>query len=183
MKSPELRSFLACGALISAIAAPAAALALPNVGDVAPGASIEDADGRVTDLGLFHGRPILILYEDRDSAKQNQALKEELARLARANPASARVALAPVADVSSWDFQPAKYFVRAAIRDESRKQGTTIYCDWTGAFREAYRLRRGVSNVVLVGKDGRVSFAAEGALQPEQRARLFDLLLAQIAAG
>ena len=88
-----------------------------------------------------------------------------------------------MADVSAWDFWPAKGLVRDAIKDESRKQGTTIFCDWTGAFRGAYQLRRGVSNVVLIGRDGRVLFAAEGAVTVPERKRLFSLLKEQVEAG
>ncbi|MFT3773515.1 MAG: YtfJ family protein [Minicystis sp.] len=73
--------------------------------------------------------------------------------------------------------------MKDAIRDESKKQGTTIYCDWTGAFRKTYQLRRGVSNVVLVGKDGRVIFAAEGPIPVEQRRRLLAMLRDQVERG
>jgi hypothetical protein len=156
------------------------ALALPKEGDAAPNARVEDADGRPTELRAFKGKPILIVYEDKDSAQQNQALKDDLSRLAKGDRYKAKVALAAVADVSSYDFWPVKGFVKDAIREESKKQGTTIYCDWSGSFRAAYQLRRGVSNVVLVGRDGRVLFAAEGAASRPQRKRLIKLLQEQI---
>jgi hypothetical protein len=183
MASPKLRTLVTGGALFSAALGSTDAGAVPREGAAAPHATIEDADGHVRDLGASNGRPLLIVYEDRGSARQNQALKDELSQLARADANAARVLLAAVADVSAWDFEPAKHFVKAAIRDESRKLGTTIYCDWTGAFRSAYQLRRGVSNVVLVGRDGRVAFAADGPLGADQRARLFTLLRAELAVG
>lgn len=183
MKADKLRSLLAAGALASASLGAADARAVPKEGVPAPNATLEDADGRVRDLGAFRGRPILIVYEDRDSAQQNVQLKKELAELARGDRYRARVALAAVADVSAWDFWPAKGFVKDAIRDESKKQGTTIYCDWTGAFRKAYQLRRGVSSVLLVGKDGRVVFAAEGTVPAEQRRRLIQLLRGEVDGG
>jgi hypothetical protein len=181
MKPDKLRALLAAGALASSasLGAPDAGAA-PGEGEAAPNAALEDADGRVSEIRALAGRPILIVYEDRDSAKQNEQLKKELGELAKGERYKARVALAAVADVSAYDFWPAKGFVKDAIRDESKKQGTTIYCDWTGAFRKAYKLRRGVSNVVLVGKDGRVAFSAEGSLPPEQRRRLLTLLRAQV---
>lgn len=45
---------------------------------------------------------------------------------------------------------------------------------------KAYQLRRGVSSVLLVGKDGRVAFAAEGSLPAEQRRRLVQILREQV---
>lgn len=181
MKPVKLRSMLAAGALASSTSLlGATAVAIPKEGAPAPDASLEDADGRVRELRAFRGKPILIVYEDRDSAKQNDLLKKELAGLAQGDRYQSRVALVAVADVSAWDFWPAKGFVKDAIRDESKKQGTTIYCDWTGAFRRAYQLRRGVSSVLLVGKDGRVLFASEGPIAADQRRRLIGLLRAQV---
>lgn len=181
MKADKLRSLFTAGAIASSASLMSAeALGVPREGEAAPNAALEDADGRVAELKAFRGKPILIMYEDRDSAKQNDALKKELGELARGDRYRSRVALAAIADVSAWDFWPAKGFVKDAIRDESRKQGTTIYCDWTGSFRKAYRLRAGMSNVVLVGKDGRVLFAAEGPIPPDQRKRLLGILREQV---
>jgi hypothetical protein len=179
--SNRLRSLLAAATVASTASTLGSdALAVPREGATAPNAKLEDADGRVSELKAMRGKPILIVYEDRDSAKQNEALKRELGELARGERYRAKIALAAVADVSAWDFWPAKGFVRDAIRDESKKQGTTIYCDWTGAFRSTYKLRRGVSSVVLIGTDGRVVFAAEGALPMDQRKRLVSLLREQV---
>jgi hypothetical protein len=185
MSTDKLRSFISAGVLAgsAAVLVAADARAALKEGQEAPNARLEDADGRVSELKAFRGRPVLIVYEDRDSAKQNDALKRELGELARGDRYRSRIALAAIADVSAWDFWPAKGFVKDAIRDESKKQGTTIYCDWTGAFRDAFRLRRGVSNVVLVGKDGRVAFTAEGTVPAEQRRRLIGMLRAEVEGG
>lgn len=181
---PVLRSLLAAGALASSAALLVGeAAAVPREGDPAPNAVLEDADGRRSEIAKLRGRPVLIMYEDRDSAKQNEPLKNELRALARGDRYKSAITLAAVADVSAWDFWPAKGFVKDAIRDESKKQGTTIYCDWTGAFRGAYKLRRGVSNVVLIGKDGRVLFAASGPMAADQRKKLIDVIKAQVEGG
>jgi hypothetical protein len=155
-------------------------LALPKEGALAPNARLENADGGAREIKGWKGKPILIVYEDKDSATQNKTLKDELAKLAKGDRYKATVALAAVADVSSYDFWPVKGFVKDAIRDESKKAGTTIYCDWTGAFREAYQIKRGSSSVILVGKEGRVLFAAQGPVSSADRTRLLGLLRAQL---
>jgi hypothetical protein len=182
VKNGALRSMLSLCILsfVVALVPATPAFAAPKEGDAAPNARVEDADGRSTELKAFKGKPILIVYEDKDSAQQNQALKNDLSKLAKGDRYKSSVALAAVADVSSYDFWPVKGFVKDAIREESKKQGTTIYCDWSGSFRTTYKLRRGVSNVVLVGKDGRVLFAAEGTVPGPQRKRLIKLLREQI---
>ena len=70
--------------------------------------------------------------------------------------------------------------VKDAIREESKKVGTTIYCDWTGSFRKAFKLAKGKSSVVLVGKDGKVLFAGEGKLSADDRKKLLALLKSQV---
>lgn len=176
----HLRKTASIVTLAALLAGASAALALPARGDKAPNAKIEDADGRVLEMKTLKGKPILVVYEDKDSAAQNQPLKDELSKLAKGDKYKRKVALAAVADVSSYDFWPVKGFVKDAIRDESKKQGTTIYCDWNGSFRAAYKLREGISSIVLIGKNGEILFAGEGALKPDARKHLLDLLRAEV---
>ncbi len=181
MKTPNLHPLPAgVAALALSIFGSSPALALPTTGDAAPNARLEDADGRALELRAFKGKPILIVYEDKDSAPQNQPLKEALSQATRGDHYKSTLVVAAIADVSAYDYWPAKGFVKDAIREESRKQGTTVYCDWSGAFRAAYRFKSGLSSVVLVGRDGHVLFAAEGAVGPEDRQRLLGLLKAQV---
>lgn len=157
--------------------------ALPPLGATVPNARIEDPDGRALELRALAGvrRPVLIVYEDKDSAAQNEAFKRELAERAAGDRYLGAVSLVAVADVSAYDFWPVRGFVRDAIRDEARKHRTPIYCDWTAAFREALRLNKGASNVVLLDRTGRVVFAAAGTLTPAERQAIFDRLRAEIA--
>lgn len=180
---PRLPRLLAAAAVAVAFAVltvQRAALALPAEGEKAPNASVEDADGRALEMKSLRGKPILIMYEDKDSSAQNQALKDELSKLAKGDRYKSAITLAAVADVSAYNFWPVKGFVKDAIREESQKFGTTIYCDWDASFRKKYRMREGVSSVVLVGRDGLVLFAADGALSAEKRAQLLKLLRAQV---
>jgi len=183
MSSSRRASKFVTAAAFAASLVPGISLALPKEGAEAPNARVEDADGKALQMSTLKGKPILIVYEDKDSAKQNQPLKDDLAKLAKGDKYKSKIALAAVADVSGYDWWPAKGFVKDAIREESKKQKTTIYCDWDGSFRKAYGIRKGVSNVILVGKDGRVLFAGSGALASNDRKRLIDLLGAEVEGG
>lgn len=167
-------------ALFALLSSAPAAQALPSAGERAPDARVEDADGRALQLRALKGKPVLIVYEDKDSSAQNQGLKDDLAKLAKGDRYRRTIALAAIADVSSYDFWPVKGFVKDAIREESRKIGATIYCDWDGTFRSTYRLRRGISNIILIGKAGEVLFAAEGALKPDAQRNLLALLRKEV---
>jgi len=171
--------FVAAAALAAALV-PAVSFALPKDGTDAPNARLEDADGHVVQINSFKGKPILIVYEDKDSATQNQALKDDLSKLAAGDKYKSAIALAAVADVSSYDFWPVKGFVKDSIRDESKKQKTTIYCDWDGSFRKAFGIKRGASNVILIGKDNHILFAGSGKLAEDARKKLISLLSSQV---
>lgn len=156
------------------------AQALVGTGSLRPAGRVYDADDHTLDLRSINGKPILLLYEDKDSAKVNEPLKLELARLAKGDRYRTAVALVPIADVQSFDFWPVRGFVKDAIRSESKKQGATIYCDWDGNFQRAAGFKRGTSSVVLIGRDARVLFSHEGALPPPERDRLVSLLRSEV---
>ncbi len=173
------RVVLSSLAIAAALAAPSAS-ALIRAGSLRPAARAVDADDRTLDLRAINGKPILVLYEDKDSAKMNEPLKADLSRLAKGDRYRDAVALVPVADVQSFDFWPARGFVKDAIRSESKKVGATIYLDWSGDFQRAAGFQRGTSSVMLVGRDARILFSSQGALDAQQRAHLIGLLRAEV---
>jgi len=173
----KTRTFYATllGAWLVLLSAPAAATTatLPSV-------VLVDAWDRADPLESRRGKPTLIVYEDKESVQQNAGLKAELATLARNGEYKKRVALVAVADVSGYDYWPARGFVRSAIREETHKQGTLIFCDWNGGVRNALGFTKGRSNVALFGRDGRILFSGSGALDDQQRKTLIDLLRREV---
>jgi hypothetical protein len=163
---------LAIATVLLAIIAKAA----PPLGATRPALRLVDAWDRPFDLSQVGGRPLLVIYEDQSSVRQNAPLKDELSRLARGDRYRSRIVLAAVADVSGYDFWPVRGFVKDAIRDESRKAGTSIYCDWSGEARRAFRAPPSTSTVILYDRESKVVFAHEGAMPAATRATLLDLL-------
>lgn len=173
----SIRSFgVLVGLSLALVIVDGPAMALPEVGAPRPEAKLEDAWERTLAPASLVGKPVLVVYEDKGSAKQNEVLKAELAELAKGDRYKQAIALLAVADVSSYNYWPVRGFVKDAIQEESRKQKTVIYCDWEAKFRVALGLRQGASNVVLYGKDGKVLFAHAGTLPTERRAELIRLL-------
>jgi len=169
---------LAATALVlgASLAVIGAADALPRPGTEAPRARVHDPAGRVLRLERLRGKPVLIVYESRESNEENQTLKDRLSRLARDGRYRNRVHLVPVASVEAFDYFPIRGLVEDSIASESQRIGTTIYCDWDGSFRRALALRPERSSVVLVARDGRVIFAYEGPLTRRAQDRLIELL-------
>lgn len=157
-----------------ALAGPA--YGLPRPGTQAPAARVHDVQGRVVTLERLRGKPVLIVYESRESSEQNQSLKDRLSRLAKGGRYRNRVHLLPIASVEQFNYFPIRGFVETSIAEESQRIGTAIFCDWDGGFRRAFALRPERSSVVLVSRDGRVIFAYEGALTRRAQDRLIELL-------
>jgi hypothetical protein len=164
---------------IAVALASSSAQALPRVGDARPRLVLKDAWDRQLDFGQIGGRPLLLVYEDKESSSQNQAFKDELSRVAK-GPRASKIVLAAVADVQGYDYWPARGFVKDAIRSQSNAIGAAIYCDWSGAIRSALGLKRRTSTVVLYDASGKVVFAHEGAMDASTRARAIELLNATI---
>jgi hypothetical protein len=154
--------------------------ALPSAGAFRPDVELTDAWDRSIRLSTYRGMPLLVVYEDKGSATQNEALKAELSVLARGDRYKKLIALVAVADVTGYDFWPIRGFVRSSIRSESTKNETVIYCDWDGHVRNALALERGQSNVVLYGRDGAVLYAHAGPMSADERRAFVALMRAQV---
>ena len=127
------------------------------------------------------GQAHVDVYEDKESANLNASFKAELSKLARGDRYRSAVVLVPVADVRGYDYWPVRGFVKDAIRDESKKLGATIYCDWSGSFSRALGIRRATSSIILVGKDGSVLFHTRGNCPLDRiEARHISLLRAEV---
>jgi hypothetical protein len=155
---------------------PVNALALPKAGDGRPALVLTDAWDRSLSVPVQTGKPLLLVYEDKDSATQNAAFKDELAQLAKGDRYKDSVGLLAVADVTGYDYWPVSGFVKDAIKSESQKAKTTIYCDWNGAVRRATGVRAGKSTVILYAPNGKVLLSYEGPMSKEDRAALFSAL-------
>lgn len=164
---------LALGAAALFVASNAAALL--KLGDVPPDFVVHDPDDHATALSAVRaGKPALIVYEDKDGGGQNKGFLERLGKLRDKDPAYKKPLVLAVADVSSWDFWPAKGFVKDALRKEGQKAGIIVWADWSGAGRKGLAAHPNKSNLVLVDAKGKVVWASAGALTKEQQDQLLD---------
>jgi len=167
-------------ALFLASVCSSSASAIPRVGAILPSVQLIDGWERRLDLSKLGNKPVLVLYEDKNSAQENQTFKDELAVLAKGDRYKKSVALVAIADVEGYDYWPVRGFVKDSIRDQSTKFGTTIYCDWDGVARRTLSAKSGASNIILYGKDGKVLFSHEGAMSADSRKTLIALLHQQV---
>ena len=67
----------------------------------------------------------------------------------------------PIIDCSEA-FWPLLGIWKRRLREYSKKEGVTIYCDWEGKMSSDYEMKADVSNVVIIDKSGRIRFFTSG---------------------
>lgn len=175
------RSLSLLFAVVVAVLAASTALALPPVGEALPALKLVDADDVETAISAS-GKPIVVFYEEKAAAQQNQALKDDLARVAPAEKYKEKVVFVAIADVVGYDYWPARGFVKSAVKKEQQKAGTPIYLDWDGGVRAKLKIAVGQSNVIVYGRDGKALFSKAGPLTPSERQMVLDILKASTSA-
>ena len=166
-----LRTALLClGAALAPAAAGLkcadAATQLP-AGQVLSDVVLSDLDDRPVPLRGLAGRTVALLHEDRDTKDdENQALKDALGRATERH--GDRFRLIAVADVSPYDFWPARRYAKDALRKVAG-QGVQLLADWKGVLRKRLGLRGGgQSTLVVMQGDGRVALLSRGPHGPRE---------------
>jgi hypothetical protein len=160
-----------------ALLLPAVASALLKAGSAPADFGVADPDDNGYKISALRaGRPALIVYEDKDGGGQNERFLQRLGKLRDKDPVYKKTQVLAIADVASWDFWPAKGFVKSALRDAGKKNGITVYADWTGAGRANLAASKNVSNLVLLDAQGKVVWASAGKLSGEQEDTLIDYI-------
>ncbi len=103
----RFRQLVAAAAMSSALAA-SVAFALPRTETTVPRATVQSLGGKTLDTRTSQSRMSLIFYVDKDATQQNKALKDALKAQGKNKRRKANVDVYAVADVSAWDFWPAK---------------------------------------------------------------------------
>lgn len=182
MKSTSRHTIVRLGVILSAAIAllSTPALAILKERDNAPNARVEDADGKAVETKSLKGKPVFIVYDDRTSAPSSEAFRKKLVAMLKSPPYASKVSILIIADTHSYDFWPARAAVLRSVRDESKKQGTTVYCDWTGNLRKGYKIPDEKTGVILIGKDGRIAFGSDGIPTAENQKRLIEKIKAEV---
>jgi len=147
-------------------------------GRAAPNFVVESGDNQKLSLDMIRGKVIVLFYESRQVIKKNDALKDELKRFYRAQPANLKreVFRLVVIDCSHtpWPVRPLWQF---KLREHSEKARLTIYGDWTGRMCADYHMKAGESNFLIIDKQGIIKYTATGKIPNGQFQKIKELLL------
>ena len=134
---------------------------------------LQNQHEKTVSLKQYEGRIVVLIASDKEGKAQNPAWKKVI-REAYGD----RLVVQGVADVSSVPF-----FLKGKIRNDFKKDGESILLDWEGEVFKVYSLTKGVSNVILIDKDGMIRHRSSGPAAPEAVQELFmkiDLLISSI---
>lgn len=155
-----------------------------TAGKPAPTFLVESGDNQKLSLEMIRGKVIVLFYESRQVIRQNHELKDELTRFYRVQPANIQndVFRLVVIDCSTSTWPTAPLW-KSKLRENSWKEGFTIYGDWNRKMWADYRMDAERSNFLIIDKHGIIRYAATGKIDPGQFEKIKGLLLDLIKAG
>ena len=149
------------------------------IGSPAPYFRVESGEGEELTLDMIKGKVAAIFYQNKDIVDANKRLKDELNKLYSEQTDALKDVLVrlPIIDCSDavWLF---RWIWKRELREHSKKEGTTIYCDWEGEMSSDYKMKAGVSNVVIIDRRGTIRFFSSGDVAAEEIDDVKQLLIA-----
>jgi predicted transcriptional regulator len=164
-----------CSLLFLALSGPS----LPGnekVGKKAPSFRVESGDGKVLTPNKLRGKVLVIFYETREVVEKNRELKKALNELARDPSFPSDVSLGVPIVNCSGAFWPFARIWRSKLKENSKKEGLTIYGDWDGKMFTDYKMKNHESNVLAIDKNGMIRYSKAGKIDSKGINEIVDLL-------
>ena len=147
-------------------------------GAAAPYFRVQSGDDKELTLDMIKGKVAAIFYQNKDIVDTNKRLKDELNKLYSEQTGIVRDVLVrlPIIDCSDalWFFRG---MWKRRIKEYSKKEGVTIYCDWKGTMSSDYEMKADVSNVVIIDKGGTIRFFTSGEVTAAEIKAVKELLI------
>lgn len=149
------------------------------ISSAAPYFRVQSGDDKELTLDMIKGKVAAIFYQNKDIPDANKRLKDELNKLYYEQTDALKDVLVrlPIIDCSDA-FWPFRGIWKRRLREYSKKEGVTIYCDWEGKMSSDYKMKADVSNVVIIDKGGRIRFFTSAEVKPEEIHDVKQLLIA-----
>ena len=119
----------------------------------------------------------IIFYETKDVVEKNRQLKDELKKFYNEQPDTVKEHIVRLAIINcSGAFWPFTGIWESKLRDNSKKEGITIYGDWNGKMFSDYRMKDEESNVLIIDKKGIIRYIASGKVEDKEINKIKELL-------
>jgi hypothetical protein len=156
--------------------------AAPSLGTMLPPIDLEDIDRHVrTLLTPNDAKPVVVIWEDADSSKHKQPAHAVVGRYSDNAANRGMFELVAIADLSHWDYWPARHYAREAFRKAAGEKGTHVWIDWKGALLTTASLRKAESAFFVLDGAHRIRYFAQGQLDAAQ-CQALDAAIAALGA-
>ena len=154
-----------------------------DIGKKAPFFKVRSGDDKELTFDTVKGKVLVIFYETKEVVEKNRELKEALKRLSRDQhyQPDASVGI-PVVNCSGA-FWPFTRIWKSKLRENSRKEGLTIYGDWDGKMFSDYKMKRDESNVIVIDTKGVIRYRKAGEIDSEGIREIERLIRNLVAEG
>jgi Bacterial protein of unknown function (YtfJ_HI0045) len=148
------------------------------IDSAAPYFRVQSGDDEELTLDMIKSKVAAIFYENKDIVDANKRLKDELNKLYYEQTDVLKEVLVrlPIIDCSEA-FWPFLGIWKRRLREHSKKEGVTIYCDWDGKMSSDYKMQADVSNIVIIDKSGKIRFFTSGEIADEEINDVKQLLI------
>lgn len=173
----RLRRFITGIAVAALLALSASWASSIEGGASAPFFRVKSGDDKELTLTMLQGKVISLLYETREVVEKNRELKNALKEFFHQQPKSAneQVCRLPVINCSSAKWPIIKLW-RHKLKENSEKEGLTIYGDWDGKMLADYGMPDNESTYVLVDKKGIIRYFFSGRIEDKEIQNIIALL-------
>ena len=149
----------------------------PEIGMPAPDFKIMSGSNEELTLDDIKGRVAVIFYETKDTIEKNRKLKNELNKFYDAEPDNAKKSILRVPVINCRGVFFTEVW-KNNLKENSKKEGITIYGDWDGKMFLAYGIKDKESNLIIIGRDGIIKYFFAGKAEDKDFDRIKDLLAA-----
>ncbi len=127
---------------------------------------VRSGDDKIVNLDMVRGKVVVMFYETKDVILENRNLKNELKRFyeEQTEADKERVVRLPVINCAEASF-PFTGIWKSKLRENSKKEGITIYGDWKGKMEADWNMKHGASNVLIIDKKGIVRYFSSGMVE------------------
>ncbi|MDD5618623.1 MAG: hypothetical protein PHG69_05960 [Candidatus Omnitrophica bacterium] len=134
------------------------------IGSLAPAFKVISGNKEALTLDGIKGKVVVLFYEVKSSIEQNRKLKIGLNLFYDAQPDFIKKDIIRIGVINCQGV-----FFRGAweegLRDNSKKEGITVYGDWDGKMSIDYCAKEEESNVIIIDKKGIIRYYASGKVE------------------
>jgi predicted transcriptional regulator len=143
----------------------------------APFFCVRTADDQALNLDMVKGKVLTVWYETKEVVEKNKTLKNALKNFYREMPEDIKMRYTRVPVVKCFPVSwPIIKIVKYKLKENSKKEGITLYGDWDGKMFADYGMKDNESNFVIIDKKGLIRYRAAGKIEDEEIKNIIELL-------